>query len=72
VAIPQPNMMKLSPDSRRLYVTNSILSSLDGNVEFGAWLIHVGPEGMRIDEKFKPDFRHFPTGPAGPHDMLLK
>lgn len=72
VAIPQPNMMKLSPDSRRLYVTNSILSSLDGNVEFGAWLIHVGPEGMRIDEKFKPDFRNFSTGPAGPHDMLLK
>ncbi|MEE9295513.1 MAG: selenium-binding protein SBP56-related protein, partial [Phycisphaerae bacterium] len=31
VALPQPNMMKLSPDSRRLYVTNSILSSLDGD-----------------------------------------
>ncbi len=72
VALPQPNMMKLSPDSRRLYVTNSILSSLDGDVEFGAWLINVGPEGKKIDEGFKPDFRSFSAGPAGPHDMLLK
>lgn len=72
VSLPQPNMMKLTPDSRRLYVTNSILSSLDGDVEFGAWLIHVGPDGMRIDEDFQPDFKSFPTGPAGPHDMLLK
>jgi selenium-binding protein 1 len=72
VAIPQPNMMKLSPDSRRLYVTNSILSSLDGDVRFGAWLIHVGPDGMRIDPDFQPDFQNFATGPAGPHDMLLK
>jgi len=72
VSLPQPNMMKLSPDSRRLYVTNSLLSSLDGEVSFGAWLIHVGPDGMKLDEEFKPDFESFPTGPAGPHDMLLK
>jgi methanethiol oxidase len=72
VAIPQPNMMKLTPDSRRLYVTNSLLSSLDGNVRFGAWLIDVGPQGMKIDERFKPDFMGFPTGPAGAHDMLLR
>ncbi len=72
VAIPQPNMMKLSPDSKRLYVTNSILSSMDGTVKFGAWLINVGPDGMKIDERFNPDFNGLPTGPAGPHDMLLK
>lgn len=72
VTLPQPNMMKLSPDSRRLYVTNSILSSLDGEVEFGAWLINVGPDGMQIDDGFKPDFKSFDGGPAGPHDMLLK
>lgn len=72
VRIPQPNMMKLSPDSKRLYVTNSILSTMDGDVEFGAWLLRVGPEGMKIDERFNPDFRSLPTGPAGPHDMLLK
>jgi selenium-binding protein 1 len=72
VAIPQPNMMKLSPDNTRLYVTNSILSSMDGKVKFGAWLLQVGPEGMKVDERFKPDFEGFPTGPGGAHDMLLK
>jgi selenium-binding protein 1 len=72
VAIPHANMMRLTPDSRRLYVTNSLLSSLDGDVTFGAWLIEVGPDGMKIDERFKPDFTGFPTGPAGPHDMLLR
>jgi selenium-binding protein 1 len=72
VALPQPNMMKLSPDSRRLYVTNSLLSSLDGEVRFGAWLLRVGPGGMAIDERFSPDFQGMPSGPAGPHDMLLK
>ncbi len=72
IAVPQPNMMKLTPDSRRLYVTNSLLSNLDGDVEFGAWLLHVGPDGMRLDADFRPDFNNLPTGPAGPHDMLLK
>lgn len=72
LSLPQPNMMKLSADSRRLYVTNSILSSLDGDVRFGAWLIDVGPDGMKIDERFRPDFINLPTGPAGAHDMLLR
>jgi methanethiol oxidase len=72
VAIPQANMMKLTPDSRRLYVTNSLLSSLDGEVKFGAWLLNVGPQGMSIDQSFKPDFASFPSGPGGAHDMLLR
>lgn len=72
VELPQPNMMKLSPDSERLYVTNSLLSSLDGDVTFGAWMLHVGPDGMELDEDFAPDFNGFESGPAGPHDMLLK
>jgi len=72
VALPQPTMMRLSPDSERLYVTNSLLSLQDDEVEFGAWLINVGADGMMIDEGFAPDFRGFPTGAGGPHDMLLK
>lgn len=72
VDLPQPNMMSLSPDSRRLYVTNSILSGMDGDVEFGAWLVHVGEEGMRIDPDFHPDFEGMPNGAGAPHDMLLK
>lgn len=73
IELPQPNMMKLSPDSERLYVTNSILSTMDGDVGFEAWLLHVGPDGMRIDPRFHPDFEGYSlNGPAGPHDMLLK
>jgi methanethiol oxidase len=68
----QPNMMKLSPDGERLYVTNSLLSSLDGNVRFGAWLFHVGPDGLRQDERFAPDFEGLAAGRGGPHDMLLR
>lgn len=72
VEIPQATMMRLSPDSRRLYVTNSLLSSMDGDIEFGAWLLRVGPDGMKIDPDFRPDFNSFESGPGGPHDMLLK
>ncbi len=72
VAVPQPNMMKLSPDGERLYVTNSLLSTLDGDVRFGAWLFHVGADGMRRDERFNPNFENFAGGRAGPHDMLLR
>ncbi|MFW6010310.1 MAG: selenium-binding protein SBP56-related protein [Gemmatimonadota bacterium] len=72
VELPHPNMMKLSPDSERLYVTNSLLSTMDPDEDFRAWLLHVGPDGMSVDERFDPDFKGFETGPAGPHDMLLK
>jgi selenium-binding protein 1 len=73
VAVAQPNMLRLTPDNKRLYVTNSLLSSLDGDkVTFGAWLINIGPEGMKMDEKFKPDFASFPSGAGGAHDMLLR
>lgn len=72
VELPHPNMMKLSPDSERLYVTNSLLSTMDPDENFGVWLLHVGAEGMEIDPAFDPDFLSFASGPAGPHDMLLK
>lgn len=72
VELPHPNMMKLSPDSERLYVTNSLLSTMDPDQNFGVWLLRVGPGGMEIDPEFDPDFMSFASGPAGPHDMLLK
>jgi methanethiol oxidase len=72
VALPQPNMMKPSPDGQRLYVTNSLLSTLDGDVRFGAWLLHVGADGLTVDPRFAPDFVGYAGGRAGPHDMLLR
>ncbi len=73
VAVAQPNMMRITTDNTRLYVTNSLLSSLDGDkVKFGAWVIDLTPTGMKINEAFKPDFASFASGPAGAHDMLLR
>src|SRR5881398_3089341 len=72
VAIPQAQMMKLAPDNKRLYVSNSLLSNLDGKVPYRVRLVNVGPSGMTLDAKFDVDFEHFPTGQARPHDMLLK
>src|SRR5437773_469380 len=72
VAIPQAQMMKLTPDNKRLYVSNSLLSNLDGKVPYRVRLVNVGPSGMTLDAKFDVDFEHFPTGQARPHDMLLK
>jgi len=71
VAIPQAQMMKLTPDNKRLYVSNSLLSNLDGKVPYRVRLVNVTPTGMTLDAKFDVDFEHFPTGQARPHDMLL-
>src|SRR2546425_776953 len=72
VKLQEPNMMKLTPDSRRLYVSNSLLSNLDGKVPFRVWLLDVDASGMKLNDKFAVDFDQFPTGPGRPHDMLLK
>jgi methanethiol oxidase len=72
VKLQEPNMMKLTPDSKRLYVSNSLLSNLDGKVPFRVWLLNVAAGGMTLDDKFVVDFDQFATGPGRPHDMLLK
>ena len=72
VAIPQAQMMKLTPDNKRLYVSNSLLSNLDGKVPYRVRLVDVSPKGLTLDAKFDVDFEHFATGQARPHDMLLK
>ena len=35
VSLPHPNMLRLSRDNRRLYVTNSLLSTWDDDTRFG-------------------------------------
>ena len=72
VAVPQAQMMKLTPDNQRLYISNSLLSNLDGKVPYRVRLINVGAKGMSLDPKFDVDFDNLPTGQARPHDMLLK
>ena len=68
----QPNMMHLTFDGKRLYFTNSAISTIDYSPRYSLQLIQIGPDGrMKLDPNFKVDFSQAPDGPARPHDMLL-
>jgi selenium-binding protein 1 len=67
----QPNMLHMTGDGQRMYVTNSLLSTMDRSDDFWVRLIRVGPDGMKMDPKFKVDLTKFKTGPARGHDMLM-
>jgi selenium-binding protein 1 len=67
----QPNMMHVTGDGKRMYITNSLLSTLDHSSNFWIRLAHIGPDGMKLDPFFNVDLVHLPTGPARGHDMLL-
>lgn len=67
----QPNMMHVTGDGKRMYVTNSLLSTMDYSNNFWVRLVHIGPDGMKMDPFFNIDLTKLPTGPARGHDMLL-
>jgi methanethiol oxidase len=62
VALPHPNMLRLSRDNRRLYVTNSLLSTWDDdtrfgparNDEYGLWRLDVDRTTGKL-RSMKPD-----------------
>ncbi|MDP8961134.1 MAG: selenium-binding family protein [Actinomycetota bacterium] len=79
-------MMRLSPDAERLYVTNSVLRTLDNDPEFGPrndqygiWQFEVAGEGgltsVTQDGSAWVDFtsvrKKHGVGPAGPHMILF-
>ena len=66
-----PQMLQLSLDGRRLYVTNSLYSTWDNQFYPGlsSWLLRVNcsPDGgMEVDRDFFVDFHDRPTAPRGP------
>jgi selenium-binding protein 1 len=72
-----PQMLQLSFDGRRLYVTNSLYSTWDNQFYPGlrSWLLKVDcdPEGgMSLDESFFVDFGDRPGGPARAHEVRLQ
>lgn len=67
----QPNMMHVTGDGKRMYISNSLLSTLDHAGTFWVRLAHIGPDGIKMDPFFNIDLMHLPTGPARAHDMLL-
>jgi methanethiol oxidase len=71
-----PNMLQLSLDGRRLYVTNSLYSTWDNQFYPGlrSWLLKVdiGEDGsMEVDHDFFVDFHERPDGPARAHEIHL-
>jgi selenium-binding protein 1 len=72
-----PNMIQLSYDGRRLYVSNSLYSTWDNQFypDMRSWLLRVNCDpngGMEIDHDFFVDFHDRPDGPARAHEMRLQ
>jgi selenium-binding protein 1 len=72
-----PNMIQLSYDGRRLYVSNSLYSTWDNQFypEMRSWLLRIECDpngGMEIDSDFFVDFHDRPNGPARAHEMRLQ
>jgi selenium-binding protein 1 len=72
-----PNMIQLSYDGCRLYVSNSLYSTWDNQFypELRSWLLRINCDpdgGMEIDRDFFVDFHDRPDGPARAHEMRLQ
>jgi methanethiol oxidase len=72
-----PQMLQLSYDGRRLYVTNSLLSTWDNQFypELRSYLLKVdiGEDGsMAVDPDFYVDFHDRPDGHARAHEVRLQ
>ena len=73
-----PQMLQLSLDGLRRYVTNSLLSSWDNQfypemAESGSYLLQIDCDaqngGMKVNENFHVDFGKEPEGPARAHEI---
>ncbi|AFZ23258.1 56kDa selenium binding protein (SBP56) [Cylindrospermum stagnale PCC 7417] len=73
-----PQMLQLSLDGQRLYVTNSLFSTWDNQFypdlsKTGSYLLQVDCDtengGLKINENFYVDFGQEPSGPSRAHEM---
>lgn len=73
-----PQMLQLSLDGQRLYVTSSLFSSWDNQFypaigKEGSYLLQLDCDtkqgGLALDEKFHVDFGAEPGGPARAHEI---
>ena len=73
-----PQMLQLSLDGKRLYVTNSLFSTWDNQfypdmAKAGSYMLQIDCDtengGMKINENFYVDFGKEPAGPARAHEM---
>jgi selenium-binding protein 1 len=73
-----PQMLQLSLDGKRLYVTNSLFSTWDNQfypdlASAGSYLLQVDCDtqngGLKLNDRFYVDFGKEPGGPARAHEM---
>lgn len=73
-----PQMLQLSLDGKRLYVTDSLLSSWDnqfypGIAKQGSLMLQLDCDtktgGLKLNDRFLVDFGKEPDGPARAHEM---
>jgi selenium-binding protein 1 len=73
-----PQMLQLSLDGKRLYVTNSLYSSWDNQfypeiAERGSYLLQIDCNtdggGLTLNDRFHVDFGGEPHGPARAHEI---
>jgi selenium-binding protein 1 len=73
-----PQMLQLSLDGRRLYVTNSLYSTWDNQfypevAKQGSWLVQINCDtsrgGLSVDERMFVDFGREPNGPVRAHEI---
>lgn len=72
-----PQMLQLSLDGKRLYVTNSLFSTWDNQfypdlAQTGSYLLQIDCDpagGLSVHPNFYIDFGSEPTGPARAHEM---
>jgi selenium-binding protein 1 len=72
-----PQMLQLSYDGRRLYVSNSLYSTWDNQFYPGlrSWVLRVNCDpngGMEVDRGFFVDLHDRPDGPARAHEVRLQ
>jgi selenium-binding protein 1 len=67
----QPNMMHVTGDGKRMYITNSLLSTMDRSDQFWIKRAYIGEDGLKLDDSFAIDLTRLPTGPVRGHDILL-
>jgi len=66
-----PNMMHVTGDGKRMYITNSLLSTADRTGDFWIKLATIDNDGMKLDPNFFIDMTKLATGAARPHELLL-
>lgn len=73
-----PQMLQLSLDGKRLYVTNSLFSTWDNQfypdlAKAGSHMLQIDCDttngGLSVNEKFFVDFAQEPAGPSRAHEM---